>query len=315
MAPRLKTAPAATLRQSLQGLGKQAWQWVQQSLFAGEETPISSEAGAVVNPSAAPQPETTSYSAPMPSVWAEVLAAQPSAKPLRVVFSARALHSWSLTWRGEAGTTLRLPLALKAPPPEIAQALVAWSQLVMRRPRKPDEKMALRQERKNLETQVRAHLDQLAMHDASVAKRHQRRSRRFLEKLTPQGQCHDLRQVFAAINAEYFAGKLQAEITWSHRLGGLSTHCEKKHPDGGQFHLITISRGYDSPDVTPEILGGVVYHECLHIVHPPEMRNGRRSVHGRAFRQAEKQYRHYAIWMHWHRHGLPRALRKMGMRR
>jgi hypothetical protein len=235
-------------------------------------------------------------------------------KPIRLVFSPRAHQSWSLTWRSAEGVTLRLPRTLREPPPNIARALVTWAHLVMRRPRQTEERLALKCERKTLETAIRAHLDSLAINDESIARQHQRRSRRQLARLNPQGQFHDLRHIFAAVNAEYFENKLQAEITWSHRLGGLSTHCEKDHPDGGRFHLITISRGYDSPDVTSEILGGVVYHECLHIVHPPERRAGRRIVHGRAFRQSEKQYRHYSIWMQWHRHGLPKALRRMGVR-
>jgi hypothetical protein len=304
------------LRQALQGISKQAWRWVQQSLFSSDEN-VAAGTGALAvepppKPSLNPSLNLSSKPSPDPSVWAQVIAGH--AKPIRLVFSARALNTWSLTWRTSEGLTLRLPQSLREPPPDIARALVAWAYLVMRKPRQAEERLAAKRERKTLETSIRAHLDGLAQKDERLVHRQIRRSRRQLAKLNPQGQYHDLRQIFAAVNAEYFENKLQAEITWSHRLGGLSTHCEKKHPDGGNFHLITISRGYDSPDVTPEILGGVVYHECLHIVYPPERREGRRIVHGRAFKQAEKQYRHYAIWMHWHRHGLPKALRRLGVR-
>ncbi len=109
---------------------------------------------------------------------------------------------------------------------------------------------------------------------------------------------------------KYFGGVLQARITWSRRWGGLSTQSTQQDAAGRPYALITVSRGYDHPSATPEIVAGVVYHECLHIIVPPELRNGRRVVHGAEFRRREKQYRHYELWRQWHARMLPGILRR-----
>lgn len=230
-----------------------------------------------------------------------------SQRPIRTVFSRRAHQSWSLSWRGrQEEILLRLPEAFREAPETVAETLLAWIRLVSQR--KGGE--AARLARRESETHLRAYLEQVHQQGPFLRQRVQR-ANRALKRLRPLGRHHDLSQAFARVNARFFADSLQAQITWSARLGGLSTHCQRPSPEGGQYHLITISRGYDAPDVTPEILDGVVYHECLHIVYPPEMRDGRRIVHGRAFRQAEKAYPHFEVWMNWHRLGLPRSLRRL----
>src|SRR5690606_24592863 len=99
------------------------------------------------------------------------------------------------------------------------------------------------------------------------------RAARRLKRLNPVGRHHDLTAILAAVTAEYFADipeVAQARITWSARWGGLSTQSTAHDEHGRPYPLLSISRGYDHPSVTPEIVGGVVYHECLHIVIPPE---------------------------------------------
>lgn len=130
--------------------------------------------------------------------------------------------------------------------------------------------------------------------------------------IKPQGRFHDLSQVLAAINDTYFEGALTCRITWSNRTGGLSFHSIRKDPITGEdFHLISISKGYDAENCPFYAVAGVVYHECLHIVIPVEKRGDRRVVHGREFRQRERHYIYYDEWIKWHNEVLPRNIRAM----
>ncbi len=229
-----------------------------------------------------------------------------STRPIQIHFSRRAHQSWSLSWRGrDAEIHLRLPESFREAPEDIAETLLTWIRLVSQRKKGDSARLG----RQDCEIRLRAFLEQKNQ-QGSFLRLRQLRAKRAIQRLRPEGRHHDLQQAFDRVNARFFSNSLIAQITWSARLGGLSTHCQRPAPEGGTYHLITISRGYDAPDVTPEILDGVVYHECLHIVYPPVMREGRRIVHGREFRLAEKAYPHFEIWMRWHRHGLPRSLKR-----
>ena len=137
-------------------------------------------------------------------------------------------------------------------------------------------------------------------------------SRGRIPPIRPRGVYHDLNQVLAAVNETYFNGELTCRITWSNRVGGLSFHSMRKDPlTGEEFHLISISKGYDAKNCPFYAVAGVVYHECLHVVIPVEERNGRRIVHGRLFRQREKRYIYYDEWNRWHKEVLPKNIRAM----
>lgn len=133
-----------------------------------------------------------------------------------------------------------------------------------------------------------------------------------LPPIAPKGKVHDLNEVFAAVNSTYFNDSLTCRITWSNRTGGLSFHTVRKDPFTGEdFHLISISKGYDQENCPLYAVAGVVYHECLHIAIPPEVVNGRRVVHGRLFRQHERRYIYYDEWIKWHKEVLPLNIRRM----
>jgi hypothetical protein len=235
---------------------------------------------------------------------------------VRVEIGARLRDSWRVTWnRRFEALCLRVPPALETAPREVKESILRWAVLVSKRTRRREGgDTQHRQERRHLEGVIRDYLQAPHIGEGEASGLRARRlaaNRRRLERLRPVGTWHDLEVCLARINAEYFGGTLEARITWAARLGGLSTHRLAEDGEGQPYHLLTISRGYDSPEVTPEILGGVVYHECLHIAIPPRKENGRRVVHGRDFRERERQYRHYREWREWHREGLVRSLRRM----
>ncbi len=235
---------------------------------------------------------------------------------IEIIVKPRMWNAWRAQWNGKTcQVRLEIPALLAEAPTEVKQSLLEWALLVARpKPRKSRGSLGntqdtLKTERARLESLIRKHLAQPGGEASTAAqvRASQRNGRRIL-RLQEKGRHQDLTASFQRVNADYFQGTLEARVTWSARTGGLSTHSVVEDAKGEAYHLITISRGYDHASVTPEILDGVMYHECLHIAVPPETRNGRRVVHGRAFRLRERQYRHYSLWTTWHRHELPKII-------
>jgi hypothetical protein len=221
----------------------------------------------------------------------------------------RLRQGWRLAWRrgltGQRAATLRVPKVFAEASDDILQALAAWTRLAMQR-----KSPVRRAGRLALEKSLHAWIESRHKEDGHVRKLVDGRAIRRLARLHPKGRHHDLETILAAINTEYFGGALRARITWATRWGGLSTQTMAPDGEGGTYPLLSISRGYDHPSATAAIVGGVVYHECLHIAVPPGEKNGRRVVHGREFRRREKEYRHYEEWRVWHRDVLPRIIRR-----
>jgi hypothetical protein len=235
---------------------------------------------------------------------------------IEVLIKPRMWENWRVFWtRRNESLRLEIPALLESAPAEVKVGLLKWAVLVSRRGVKKDK--ALRAERSGLETLIREYLRSPSENAgpspnrARIQARLQARNNRRLQRMSPKGLHNDLTLSFERVNARYFSGTLQAVVTWSARLGGLSTHSMAQDGEGRPYHLISISRGYDNAEVTPEILDGVMYHECLHAAIPPVTRNGRRIVHGPEFRRREREYEHFEVWRKWHRDGLPKALIRM----
>jgi hypothetical protein len=133
---------------------------------------------------------------------------------------------------------------------------------------------------------------------------------RALPPLLTAGRAHDLKQVFEALNARFFDGRLRVPLTWGRgsgraRRGGLTF---------GSYDpvlaLIRIHPVLDRRDVPIYFLESVVYHEMLHhhLGGIPD-RAGRTVYHSRAFREAEVQYPLHRQALAWEKENLPRLLR------
>ena len=127
-----------------------------------------------------------------------------------------------------------------------------------------------------------------------------------LAKYQTQGKHWDLQELFEELNQEYFNNELEVVLTWSSRVGGLSFHSKRHRNNGDEYNLISISKGYDFGNCPLYAVKGVLYHECLHVLIPTEIVNGRRVVHGREFKRREKLYAHYTEWIKWHKDVLPK---------
>lgn len=197
-----------------------------------------------------------------------------------------------------------LPGYMAAPEFAAARELAAeWAEHAIRRKTKKNKELV-----KDLVTRFWTVVDQVLVDKGHAPLESGGR----LPPIRPKGKYFNLDDVLEAINHTYFEDSLQCRITWSNRVGGLSYHSMRKDPlTGEEFHLISISKGYDAANCPLYAVAGVVYHECLHVVIPVEEKNGRRVVHGRVFRQRERQYIYYDEWIKWHKEVLPRNIRAM----
>lgn len=104
------------------------------------------------------------------------------------------------------------------------------------------------------------------------------------------GVHRSLEESFQRINQEYFQSQLpQPELCWSpvraKRLLGSYHHRKDR---------LIISRVFDSPKVPVFVLDFLMYHELLHkFLGVGRKDDGRRCIHGKEFRDLEKQYRQY----------------------
>jgi hypothetical protein len=293
------------------------FKWLQTSLFGPkEETHEPAHAVKAIRPASRKAPLKTASSS-LPGAFLDRWKSLVSQGDIEIVPVPRLRQGWRLEWRRGDQARLRVPAAILTAPDEILGALAAWARLVMNSRGKAKSAAAQKERsaaRQALEKTLHAWLDQHAARDPRTRTLARARAERRLDRLESQGKHHDLQAIFDAVNREYFAGALEARITWSKRWGGLSTQSHAKDAEGNRYNLITISRGYDSALASAEMVGGVVYHECLHIAVPPKEGpregEGRRVVHGREFRRREREYRFYEAWRLWHAKVLPGIVRR-----
>ncbi len=120
------------------------------------------------------------------------------------------------------------------------------------------------------------------------------------------GVNHCLATLFDKVNAEYFHGEITTAITWGRRAPGrrtrrvtLGSYCR----DSG---TIRINPLLDRKTVPAFFLEFIIYHEMLHAALGIVVRNGRRSVHFREFRQRERQFAAYEQAVIWEKNNLIR---------
>lgn len=105
-----------------------------------------------------------------------------------------------------------------------------------------------------------------------------------------RGHIHDLDASFNRVNAAYFAGQLARPVL-----------CWSKAPTARTFghyqstrDTVMVSASLDVGTVPEFVIDHVMHHELLHKQLGVTMANGRTSVHGPAFRAAERRYPRYA---------------------
>ena len=108
------------------------------------------------------------------------------------------------------------------------------------------------------------------------------------------GDVHDLRDIYDQVNAQYFAGNIEAAITWGPRTASVRRRNSIKM---GSYvlddRLIRVHRSLDRVFVPRFFVEWIVFHEMLHQVHGIAVKNGRREFHSPAFMADEKRFAHY----------------------
>lgn len=116
-----------------------------------------------------------------------------------------------------------------------------------------------------------------------------RRKRGRKQIQSPKGDVFNLLAIYQQLNADYFDDQLQIDrIGWSpgksrRTLG----HFDAAH------NAIVVNSRLDSPAVPEYVVTFIVYHEMLHAHFGEEVSNGRRLVHHRRFREAERAHPDY----------------------
>lgn len=102
----------------------------------------------------------------------------------------------------------------------------------------------------------------------------------------PRGQVYDLEEIFRRINQTYFQNQFaQPILSWSQtKTRRVFGHQDAVH------ETIVISRTLDDRRVPQFVVEFVLYHELLHVVHPPRIVNGKRRIHSAAFRRDERKF-------------------------
>ncbi|HBG47722.1 MAG TPA: hypothetical protein DDW94_12160 [Deltaproteobacteria bacterium] len=120
------------------------------------------------------------------------------------------------------------------------------------------------------------------------------------ERLRPSGRCHDLAEIFGAVNREYFSGSIAASITWSRRQPG---RVRRRTLGSYSFasRTVRVSAILDSPAVPRFFVEFIVYHEMLHAHLGMERKGERMSVHSREFRRKEKEFKLFQLATAWER--------------
>lgn len=132
--------------------------------------------------------------------------------------------------------------------------------------------------------------------------------------LHTEGQHHDLLAIFDELNAKYFGGSVNALVTWGKRASrkanrGKARSSIKLGSYTAAERLIRVHPVLDRAWVPRYFVAFVLYHEMLHHVLPSSRGEGRALLHPPAFRDRERQFRHYERALAWERQHIGRLLR------
>jgi len=135
-----------------------------------------------------------------------------------------------------------------------------------------------------------------------------RASRPVTGPLRTRGESHDLAEVLASVNAQYFGGAMSdVLITWgrSTRPRGKTRSTIKLGSYSATERLIRVHPALDRDWVPRYFLAYIVFHELLHHIIPPVPG----SLHPPELLQREREFRHYERALVWEQKNIARLLR------
>jgi hypothetical protein len=127
-----------------------------------------------------------------------------------------------------------------------------------------------------------------------------------------RGEVHDLEEIYDDLNRRYFAGRIDARITWSQRQQPGAKKRRRNSIKMGSYsvedRLIRIHASLDRPFVPRLFVEWIVYHEMLHQKHDIPVVGGRRQFHTPEFLAEEATYEHFDRMTRWERENLDKIL-------
>jgi predicted metal-dependent hydrolase len=117
--------------------------------------------------------------------------------------------------------------------------------------------------------------------------------------INPNGKTYNLVSIFDSLNSEYFNNKVSALITWGKRSPKYTVRKRTLGSYQKKTNIIRINPILDRRRVPRYVVEYVVYHEMLHAVIDAVVKNGRRSIHAKEFRNREREYRNYHKAIEW----------------
>ncbi|APR87254.1 hypothetical protein A7982_12603 [Minicystis rosea] len=129
--------------------------------------------------------------------------------------------------------------------------------------------------------------------------------------LVTAGETHDLFAIYRTVNEKYFAGAVDALITWGRRTPKPkeSRRSIKLGSYSAVERLIRVHPVLDRPWVPRYFVSYIVYHEMLHHVIPQSQGSGRRMLHPPLFKARERLFRDFDRSLTWERTHIGRLLR------
>jgi hypothetical protein len=138
-----------------------------------------------------------------------------------------------------------------------------------------------------------------------------RASRPVVTPLLTQGETHDLLALHRAVNDRYFAGAVDALITWGRRAQ--KPEAPRRSIKLGSYsateRLIRVHPVLDRAWVPRYFVSYIVYHEMLHHVLPQSQAGGRRMIHPPVFLARERLFRDFDRALAWEKAHIGRLLR------
>ena len=117
--------------------------------------------------------------------------------------------------------------------------------------------------------------------------------------LRTAGRYFDLREIFARVNREYFAGQVDCGISWGSNRRVRSQCSIRLGTYSEQTRTIRLNARLDRSFVPGYVIEGIMYHEMLHHLLGTTSVRGRQVVHSPAFRRLESRYPHHARVQAW----------------
>lgn len=138
-----------------------------------------------------------------------------------------------------------------------------------------------------------------------------RASRKISTPLVTQGETHDLYALHRAVNDKYFAGAVDALITWGRKASKPAEprRSIKLGSYSATERLIRVHPVLDRPWVPRYFVSYIVYHEMLHHVLPQTQGSGRRMLHPPIFQARERLFRDFERSLAWERAHIGRLLK------